>query len=193
MSTPEGAYYTDERWQNWLTRIDEEGVDLEDEDSARLRLNMQDDAVIAVAKIVQAYDEDEIDDDTALEELADVREIVLSEVDFDDEEALMLVDAVQTALVCVFYTAEEYVAGGVAEPGIDECFDAVDEAADEEDFDGALRFCVMAGTRIIDGAEFPAEHAETIEVWPVVEWIDGLDSLHEAFRDPEVVEEDDGE
>lgn len=191
MSTPEGAYYTDERWQNWLTRIEEEGVDLEDEDSARLRLNMQDDAVIAVAKIVSAYDEGELDAEEAMEELEDVREIVLSEVEFDDEETLMLVDAVQTALVCVFYTAEEYIAGGVADPDIDECFDAVIDTAEEEDFDAALRFCVMAGTRIIDGADFPTERAESVETWPVVEWIDGLDSLHEAMRDPEVVEEED--
>ncbi|MFB6179154.1 MAG: DUF2150 family protein, partial [Halorientalis sp.] len=47
MSEPPGAYYTAERWQNWIDRIDEEEIDPEDEDSARLLLNLQDDTAIA--------------------------------------------------------------------------------------------------------------------------------------------------
>jgi hypothetical protein len=80
MSTPPEAFYSEERWQNWIDRLKAEEIDPEDEDSARLLLNLQDDAAIAVAKIVGAYEEGEIDEDEAIEELADVREIVLSDV-----------------------------------------------------------------------------------------------------------------
>jgi len=46
------TFYTDERWQNWLDRLEEEDLDPENEDSARLLLNLQDDAAIAVVKVL---------------------------------------------------------------------------------------------------------------------------------------------
>jgi hypothetical protein len=192
MSAPEGEYYTEERWHNWLDRLDEEEVDLEDEDSARLRLNLQDDAVIAVAKIVSGYEDGDLGEEAALDELADVREIVLSDIEgrFDDEDTVMLVDAVQTSLVCVFYAAEEYIAGGPAEEGAIEAY--VDAAVDVG-LDRPLGYCAQAGTLIIDGEEMDMSIAEGIDYGLVAEWVNGLDSLYEAMRDPEVVEEDDEE
>jgi len=191
MSDPPGAYYTEERWQNWIDRIDEEEIDPEDEDSARLLLNLQDDTAIAVAKIITAYDDSTLEEEAALEELADIREVVLSEVELDDEEKLMLIDGVQTSLVPVFYAAEEYIAGGVAEDGtVEEYIRAAADAEAEEDPDAALGFCAQAGTRIIDGDELSIEVAEELEFGLVAEWVNGLDSLQTAMSDPEVVEEE---
>ena len=191
MSTPPGEYYTDERWQNWLDRIEDEGIDPEDEDSARLLLNLQDDAAIAVAKILTDYEDGDLDEETALSELAGVREIVLNEIDIDDEETLMLIDGVQTSLVCVFYAAEEYTAEGVAdEATVTDYVGAAADAEAEEDLDAALGYCVQAGTRIIDGDELAMEVVEDLEYGLVSEWVNGLDSLQTALSDPEVVEED---
>jgi hypothetical protein len=192
MSTPPGEYYTDERWQNWLERIETEGVDPEDEDSARLLLNLQDDAAIAVAKILTDYEDGELDEEAALSELAGVREIVLDEIEMDDEETLMLIDGVQTSLVCVFYAAEEYTAEGVAdEATVADYIGAAADAEGEEDLDAALGYCVQAGTRIVDGDELPMDLVEDLEYGLVSEWVNGLDSLQTALSDPEVVEEDD--
>ena len=192
MSTPPGEYYTDERWQNWIDRIDEEDVDPEDEDSARLLLNLQDDTAIAVAKILTDYEDGTIDEETTLGELAGVREVVLSEINIDDEEKLMLIDGVQTSLVCVFYAAEEYVAEGVTDDAtVAEYVQAAADAEAEDDLDAALGYCVQAGTRIIDGDELAIDVAEDIEYGLVSEWVNGLDSLQTALSDPEVVEEDD--
>jgi hypothetical protein len=191
MSTPPGEYYTEERWNNWLDRLREEEIDPENEDSARLLLNLQDDAAIAIAKIVAEYEDDELGEDAALEELAKVRDIVLSEVDFEDEEKLMLIDGVQTSLVCVFYAAEEYVAGGPAEDGtVEDYIRAAADAEAKEDIDAALAHCAQAGTLLFDGAELDMGVAEDIEYGLVAEWVNGLDSLETALADPEVVEED---
>ena len=192
MSTPPGEYYTEERWQNWIDRLDEEEIDPEDEDSARLLLNLQDDAAIAVAKIITDYGDDLLDQEPALEELAEIREIVLAEVEIDDEETLMLIDGVQTSLVCVFYAAEEFVAEGPAEEGtVGDYIEAAAEAEAEEDLDAALGYCVQAGTLIIDGEELDVDAAADLEYGLVSEWANGLDSLQTAMSDPEVVEEDD--
>lgn len=191
MSAPPNEFYSEERWQNWLDRISDEELDPEDEDSARLLLNLQDDAAIAVAKVVRAYDDGEIDADQAVEEVDDIREIVLGEVEFDDEEKELLVDDVQTSLVCVFYAAEEYVTGGPAEEaGVEEYVRAAADAEAEEDLDAALGYVVQAGTLIIDGEELDLTVAEELEYGLVSTWVNGLDSLQSAMSDPEVVEED---
>ncbi|MFW5964256.1 MAG: DUF2150 family protein [Natronomonas sp.] len=191
MSTPPGEYYTEERWNNWLDRLRDEDIDPEDEDSARLLLNLQDDAAIAVAKIVAEYEDGEIDEDATLQELARVRDIVLSEVDFEDGEKRMLIDGVQTSLVCVFYAAEEYVAGGPPEEGsVTEYIRAAADAEAEEDVDAALAYCAQAGTLLFDGESLDMDIAEDIEYGLVAEWVNGLDSLGTALADPEVIDED---
>ena len=191
MSEPEETFYTADRWQNWLDRVAEEDLDPENEDSARLLLNLQDDTAIAVAKILAAYDDDQLNEDEATGEIADIREIVLADVDLDDEEKAMLIDGVQTSLVCVFYSAEEYVVGGPADEGtVGEYVEAAAAAEAEEDVDAALGYLVQAGTRIIDGDELPMDLVEDLEYGFVSEWVNGLDSLQSAMADPEVVEED---
>jgi hypothetical protein len=191
MSNPSGEYYTEERWQNWLDRIRQEEVDPENEDSARLLLNLQDDTAIAIAKIITDYEDGELDEDAALAELEEIEAIVLSEIDFEDEEKAMLVDGVQTSLMCVIYAAEEYMVGGPAEEGaVEEYVEAAAEAEVEEDIDAALGYCVQAGTLVIDGDELDIGLAEELDFGLVAEWVNGLDSLQTAMSDPEVVEED---
>ncbi|PSQ06085.1 DUF2150 domain-containing protein [Halobacteriales archaeon QS_6_71_20] len=192
MTDSEDTFYTEDRWQNWLDRVAEEELDPENEDSARLLLNLQDDTAIAVAKVVSAYTDGRLDEGEATEEIDGIREIVLAEVDIDSEEKAMLIDGVQTSLVCVFYAAEEYVLSGAAEEGsVAEYVEAAAAAEAEEDVDAALGYLVQAGTRIIDGEELPLETVEELEYGLVSEWVNGLDSLQSAMSDPEVVEEDD--
>ncbi|NIC00178.1 DUF2150 family protein [Halobacterium sp. R2-5] len=192
MSAPEEEFYSEERWQNWLDRLRDEDIDPEDEDSARLLLNLQDDVAIAVAKILKAYDGDDIDDEEALDELTDIREVVLSEPNFEDEDKLMLVDGVQTSLVCVFYSAEQYVADGVAdEADVTGYVQAAAEAEQEDDLDRALGLSACAGTRVVDGEELDMGVLDDVEYGLVTEWVNGLDSLQSALSDPEVIEDDD--
>ena len=194
MSAPDEEFYSQERWGNWLDRIREEDIDPEDENSARLLLNLQDDVAIAVAKIVAAYDDDFIGQEEALEELADIRETVLADVDFDDEEKALLVDGVQTSLVCVFFASEHYLIEGAAEDDVPLEEYVTEASASEEagDLDNALGLVAQAGTRILGGEELDFTITEEIEYGLVTEWVNGLDSLQNAMSDPEVVEEEDG-
>lgn len=191
MSNEQGEYYTEERWQNWIGRLREEDIDPEEEQSARLLLNLQDDTAIAVAKILTDFEDGPLDQDLALDELSDITDIVLSEVDFEDEEKLMLIDGVQTSLMCVFYAAEEFIVQGPTDGGsVDEFIEAAADAEAEDNLDDALGYCVQAGTRVINGDELDIGVAEDLEFGLVAEWVNGIDSLQTAMSDPEVVEED---
>jgi hypothetical protein len=198
MADAEDTYYTEDRWQNWLARVEDEEIDPEKEDSARLLLNLQDDAAIAVAKIISAFEDGRLGAEEAVDELDRVRSIVLSEPELsieDDaarEDKAILVDGVQTSLVCVFYAAEEYIAAGaVEEAPITEYVEAAAAAEADDDMDAALGYLVQAGTRIIAGDDLDMSVVEEIEYGLVSEWVNGLDSLQSAMSDPEVVEEED--
>ena len=194
MSAPEEEFYSEERWENWLQRLREEEIDPEEEDSARLLLNLQDDVAIAVAKILSAFEEDEIDAAEAQSEIEQIRDMVLSEVEIADEEKLMLVDGVQTSLVSVFLSAEQFVTDGVSdEADIEGYVLAAADAEAEEDFDRALGLVACAGTQVIDGADLDMEITESLEYGLVTEWVNGLDSLQSALGAPEVIEDDDGD
>ena len=188
---PAETFYSEERWQNWLTRVEEEELDPENEDSARLLINLQDDAAIAVVKVLTAFDDDRIDEELAVSKLGELREIVLAQVEFEDEEKTILIDGVQTSLVPVFYAAEEFIiAGESGDAPVDEYIAAAADAEASEELDAALSYIVQAGTLIIAGEELDMSIAEELEYGLVAEWVNGLDSLQSALSDPEVVEED---
>jgi hypothetical protein len=184
------TFYAEDRWHNWIDRIRDADLDPEDEDDARLLINLQDDTAIAVAKILDAYTEDAIDDDRALAELATVRDTVLAGDGLEDEETQLLVDGVRTSLVAVFAAAEQYVMEGPATGSVAEHIEAAAEAEEEGDEEAALGHCAQAGTIVIDGADLDLSLLDDIEYGVVVEWGNGLDSLARAFREPEVVDED---
>lgn len=191
MSDTEEEFYSAERWQNWLDRLRDEELDPEDEDSARLLYNLQDDVAIAVAKIVSAYQDDELTQDEAMDELESIREVVLAEPDFDDEDKRMLVEGVQTSLVAVFYSADVYVANGPAEEAsVQEYVEAAAAAEQEEDFDRALDLTAGAGSQLFEGAEVDLSITEELDYGPLTDWLSGLDSLQSALADPEVIEDD---
>jgi hypothetical protein len=192
MSTSPGEYYAEERWNNWLDRLREEEIDPESEDSGRLLMNLQNDAAIAIAKVVSDFEEDELDEDGAMGVLTGIREIVLSEAEFAEEEKLMFVESVQMSLDCVLNTAVHYIVEGpVGDGDVNQYIQNAAAAEAEEDLDAAFRDCVLAGTRIIDGDGLDMNVVEELEYGLVREWVSGLDSLETAMADPEVVEEED--
>jgi hypothetical protein len=191
MSAPETEFYSEERWENWLDRLRDEDIDPEDEESARLLLNLQDDVAIAIAKILTAYTDGDLDSEQTMGELEEIREVVLADPEIENEDTLMLVDGVQTSLVAVFYSAERFVAEGTVEEGtVEEHIRHAAAAEAEEDLDAALGHASAAGTLLIDGDDLDIGVTEEIEYGLVTEWVNGLDSLREALADPEVIEPD---
>ncbi|WP_148415221.1 DUF2150 family protein [Haloferax sp. KTX1] len=195
MTEAEERYYSPERWQNWLTRVEEEDLDLESEETGRLLMNIQNDAAIAIAKILTAYDDDTLGEEEALDELSTVHDIVMAEPEFEseNEEAEILIGSVQTSLSCAFFAAEEFIVAGPAEleDGMDAYIRAAADAEAADDLDSALGYIVQVGTRVIDGEELDIEVLDELEFGLVTEWVNGLDSLQSGLSEPEVVEEED--
>lgn len=187
------GFYTRERWSNWMDQVREEEFDPEAEDGALLFFNLQDDVTIGCVDTVEAYEDGEIDEETFLEELNEIRDVVMREVDLGDEEKEMMLDGVQTSLLAVFAACETYVTRDVeGEGSVEERVAEAARAEQEDDMDRALGVVAEAGALIIDGEGFDVEAIpEDVEYGYVTEWINGLDSLVDAVTEPETIEEDD--
>lgn len=191
------GFYSRERWNNWMERLSEEEFDPEsdDGDGARLFFNLQDDVTIACAKAVEAYEEGELGEDEFVEEINEMRDIVMGEEDLEENKSMVL-EGVQTSLIGVMASCETYVAnnGGAAEEaGLSEYVREAARAEQEDDMDRALALTAEAGALILDGEGFEAESFDDLEYGFVSEWVNGLDSLADAVSEPETIEEEEAE
>jgi len=185
------GFYSEERWNNWMERIREEDFDPEDEDSALLFFNLQDDVTIACTKAVSAYEDGGIDEDEFMEEIQEIRDVVMREENLRDEEKAMTLEGVQTSLICVLASCETYVANGTTEEGdVVEYVEEAVRAEEKEDMDHALALVAEAGARILGGEEFEPSEFDDLEYGFVAEWVNGLESISSAVSEPETIEED---
>lgn len=188
------GFYSRERWNNWMERLREEEFDPEndDGDGARLFFNLQDDVTIACTKAVDAYDDGDLDEEGFMQEIDDIREIVMREEELEENKAMVL-EGVQTSLIGVMASCEAYVTnnGSAADDAtVDEYVREAARAEKEDDMDRALALTAEAGALILDDAEFDAESFDDLEYGFVSEWVNGLDSLAQAVSEPETIEED---
>ena len=188
------GFYSRERWNNWMERLREKEFDPESEDGdgARLFFNLQEDVTIACTKAVEAYDEGELDENGFVEELNEMREIVMAEERMEENKKMIL-EGVQTSLIGVIASCETYVVNGGEATGdgdVSEYVREAERAEHEDDMDRALALVAEAGALILDGEEFEADSFDDLEYGFVSEWVNGLDSLAEAVREPEMIEEE---
>jgi hypothetical protein len=193
MEEDEG-FYSRERWNNWMERLREEEFDPEDDDGdgARLFFNLQDDITIACTKAVEAYEDGDVGEEEFMDEIDEIREIVMREEDLEQNKAMVL-EGVQTSLIGVMASCEAYVTnnGAAAEDAtVEEYVREAARAEKEDDMDRALALTAEAGALILDDAGFDAESYEDLEYGFVSEWVNGLDSLAQAVSEPETIEED---
>ena len=193
MEDDEG-FYSRERWNNWMERLQEEEFDPEDDegDGARLFFNLQDDVTIACTNAVEAYDDGEVGEDGFVDEIDEMREIVMREEGLEENKAMVL-EGVQTSLIGVMASCEAYVTndGTAAEDAtVEEYVREAARAEKEDDMDRALALVAEAGALILDDAEFEAERFDDLDYGFVSEWVNGLDSLAQAVSEPETIEED---
>ena len=193
MEEDEG-FYSRERWNNWMERLREEEFDPEDDDGdgARLFFNLQDDITIACTKAVEAYEEGDVGEEEFMDEIDEIREIVMREEELEQNKAMVL-EGVQTSLIGVMASCEAYVTnnGAAAEDAtVEEYVREAARAEKEDDMDRALALTAEAGALILDDAGFDAESYEDLEYGFVSEWVNGLDSLAQAVSEPETIEED---
>jgi len=184
---PPYEFYTQKRWENWLGRARESGFQIkESEDEAgkesAIFVNMVDDVILACLKVVARFDKGMLSREKALEILAEIRDIVLSEVEPISEDINLMIDSVQTSLMGAFIAFECYVMGDYDEgTDIAELVKLAIEAESSDDLELALDYTAQCGALVLKGKSLTEEVMADLPYGIVAEWLDGIDSISAAM------------
>jgi hypothetical protein len=184
METEDSAFYTRNRWRNWIERVKESGFTLEDEtgESGQVFINMEDDVILACLKIIAKYERGLLSAESAIEELLKVRDVILEEIESISEDIDLMLVSLQTSLMGVIAACECYIKGDYTDRPPAELISEAVSAEAAEDIPQALYSIAQIGARMIEGsltlddAEF-----ENLPDGLVAEWFDGLESLNAAM------------
>ncbi|MCL2549435.1 MAG: DUF2150 family protein, partial [Methanimicrococcus sp.] len=153
------------------------------EKSAMIFVNMADDVILSCLKIAARFEKGVMDEDSALEILAQIQDIVVEEVLPISEDADDMLMSVQDALNCSFAGFEAYFLSDYDKKAdIKKLIKEAAAAEEKEDIDGAFTAVARIGAMVISGEPFDEEYL-TIppEESFVAEWLDGIDSIAAAM------------
>ena len=120
--------------------------------------------------------------ETALEILAEIRDIVLAEVEPISEDIDLMIYSTQTSLRGALAAFLCYVTGDYAEEeDIEDLIKAAVEAEASDNLELALDFVAQCGALVLKGKNLPEEVISELPYGYVVEWLDGIDSISAAM------------
>jgi hypothetical protein len=184
---PPYEFYTQKRWENWLGRARESGFQIKEseEDAGKesaIFVNMVDDVILACLKVTARLDKGMLSREKALEILAEIRDIVLSEVEPISEDINLMIDSVQTSLMGAIVAFECYVIGDYDEEAdVTELAKLAIEAESSDNLELALDYTAQCGAIVLKGKSLPEEIMAELPYGIVAEWLDGIDSISAAM------------
>lgn len=176
------AFYTEERWQNWINKVKESGFKLEDQDGGAVFVNMEDDVVLACLKIIAKYDKNVLSQEDALKNLTIIREIVLKKTEPINDDIDVMLESTQLSLMGVFASCECYVENAFERTNVlDALIKSAVEAEQADNMGEALGHVAQIGANILAGGKLTEKDLDDIPDGLVAEWLDGIDSINAAM------------
>jgi hypothetical protein len=184
---PPYEFYTQKRWENWLGRARESGFQIKESEEeagkeSAVFVNMVDDVILACLKVTARFDKGMLSREKALEILAEIRDIVLSDVEPISEDIDLMIESVQTSLMGALVAFESYVMGDYDEGAdIAELAKSAIEAEETDNLELALDYTAQCGALVLKGKSLPEEFMGELPYGIVAEWLDGIDSISAAM------------
>lgn len=180
-------FYTQKRWENWLGRARESGFQIKESEEeagkeSAIFVNMVDDVILACLKVTARFDKGMLSKEKSLQILAEIRDIVLSEVEPISEDINLMIDSIQTSLMGVIVAFECYILGDYDEEAdIVEIVKSAIEAESSDNLELALDYTAQCGALVLKGKNLPEEVMADLPYGIVAEWLDGIDSISAAM------------
>ncbi|SFT82195.1 hypothetical protein SAMN02910340_02552 [Methanosarcina thermophila] len=184
---PPYEFYTQKRWGNWLERAKESGFQIKESEEeagkeSAVFVNMVDDVILACLKVTARFEKGMLSREKALEILAEIRDIVLAEVEPISEDIDLMIESVQTSLMGALVAFESYIMGDYdEEANIEELIKLAIEAEASDNLELALDYTAQCGALVLKGKSLPEEVMADLPYGIVAEWLDGIDSISAAM------------
>jgi hypothetical protein len=187
MNQVPSEFYTQKRWENWLGRAKESGFQIKESEEeagkeSAIFVNMVDDVILACLKVTARFEKGLLSQEKALQILAEIREIVLSEVAPISEDIDLMIDSIQTSLMGALVAFECYFMGDYEDgANIDELIKAAVDAEASDNLELALDYTAQCGAIVLKGKSLPEDLMAELPYGIVAEWLDGIDSISAAM------------
>ncbi len=180
-------FYTPERWNNWIKQVQECGFELTgsnepSEKESEVFVNMEDDIILACLKIIAKFDRKVLSGESALSAVANLRDIVLAEIEPISEDIDLMIDSLQTSLMGGIAACECYIEGDFEpKPKMKDLIRSAIDAEAADDVQIAMGYVAQIGAAVIGGKKIPKKALEDIPYGFVAEWLDGIESITAAM------------
>ncbi|MBC7110059.1 MAG: DUF2150 family protein [Archaeoglobi archaeon] len=193
----ERVFYDKRRWENWVSRLREMELEkVSEEELSSFLINMMDDVVVALLKILKSFEKGIIQLEDAKNMIEDIREIILKPVELDDELKNMHLQSIQNSLLAVVSSFQRYLSGEREERATEELLKEAARAEEEGNYERALELVSEIGARVLRGEKLDDSLFSEIPDGMVLEWMDGVDSISAAITldvDVEIEDEEEEE
>lgn len=179
------AQYTETRYNNWIKKIEETQIDLQNADSLNVFDNMMEDFVVACINMLRDVREREMTKKQAIEELMYMQELLSNEIKFDDDFKNDFFEFAREGLKVVVNSTIMKLEGKKTAKSFDALIKEAIKKEREGDIEGASETISRMGLKILYGEKLPDDF-ELPEDGLVLNWLDGLDALNTVIMLSEI-------
>lgn len=181
-------FYTQERWQNWISQAKESNFKIDDQDNdsqgkSAVFVYMTDDVILACLKLMDKYDKGILQKEDTHKHLSEIKEIVLKKIEPINEDTDIMLEYTQSSLMGIFASCERYVDKNFERTkSFSKLIKSAIQAEEKNDMGTALDHVTTIGANIIAGEKLKESDIDKITSEGfVAEWLDGIDSLSVAM------------
>jgi hypothetical protein len=175
-------FYTQERWQNWITKVKESGFKLDEENGGEVFVNMEDDVVLACLKVIAKFDKNLSSKEDALRFITEIKEIALLKIEPINEDIDIMLESTQLSLMGVFASCECYIEKAFEKTkSLDKLIKSAIDAEKADNMGEALDNIAKIGANLLAGGKLKDKDLDKVPEGLVAEWLDGIDSISAAM------------
>ncbi len=171
------SYYTIERFNNWVERIRDINIDLNDAESLTVFDRMVDDFVVACLNVIKAVKDRELTKKEAVKELKEMEKILMSDVKFEESIKNEFFEFIREGLKAVIRSAIYCVEGKVSKKNFSALIKDALKKEQKGDVEGALDTIARMGAKVFKGEKLP-EELEVPEDSIIINWLDGIEAIN---------------
>jgi len=173
-------FYSEERFRNWINKIKESEIKLDDVNSLNVFDQMVEDFTIACFNILKALKSKEISKEKAIEELDKMNKLILTNIDFGDNMKNEFFEFIRESIKIVIHSAKLVIEEKVSKESFEQLLDEAIKKEKEGDLMGAFETIAKMGAKVFMGEKLP--DLDVREDGFVVNWLDGVEVIDMVMR-----------
>lgn len=173
-------FYSEERFRNWINKIKESEIKLDDINSLSVFDQMVEDFTIACFNVLKALKNKEISKKEAINELDKMNKLILTSIDFGDDMKNEFFEFIRESIKIVVHSAKLAIEGKISRKSFEQLLKEAIKKEKEGDLKGAFETIAKMGAKVFKGEKLP--ELDIRENGFIVNWLDGVEVIDMVMK-----------